>query len=141
MVEAAVLFVGRLVADGSIDPASRQLGEIVSSGIFFMIIAVSRQRLLSWSFAFSCALPAATSMSRATQERRVAHLENAVAIWPALGGPLFWLFRDPPLTRLDPPRACALFSCISPPPLLSKEFAIVYGQMELYGKNAITKYI
>ena len=34
----------------------------VPSGIFFMTIAVGRQRLLSWSFPFSCALPAATSM-------------------------------------------------------------------------------
>ena len=34
----------------------------VPSGIFFMTIAVGRQRLLSCSLAFSCALPVATSM-------------------------------------------------------------------------------
>ena len=74
-----------------------------------MAIAVGRQRLLSWSFPFSWCIArrhqhARVSLNR--EERRALNASTA-AIWP-----LFWLFRDPPLTRPDPPRACALFICI-----------------------------
>jgi hypothetical protein len=106
----AELIVGRLVADGSIDSATRQLGEIAGA-IRHLLHDHCRRPPAALVLEISLQLciarrhqHARVSLNR--EERRALNAATAAIC------PLFWLFRDPPLTRPDPPRACALFICI-----------------------------